>query len=104
MRWRYRRPGVIAIAWLAVALGLLPMPGEYYILVRIFFCGLSLYFLAKPARVRDVEKWILVGLAVLYNPLVPIEIGSRALWNVVSVATVTYFHWLDRRASGRALW
>lgn len=104
MRWRYRRPGVITIAWLAVALGLLPMPGEYYMLARVFFCGLSIYFLTKPAGVRNVEKWVLAGLAVLYNPLVPIEVGSRAVWNVLSVATVVYFQMLNRRAAGSRSW
>lgn len=104
MRWRYRRPGVITIAWLAAALGLLPMPGEYYMLVRIFFCGLSIYFLTKPAGVRDVEKWVLAGVAVLYNPLVPIEVGSRAVWNLLSIATVVYFQMLNRRAAGSPSW
>ena len=103
MPWLYRRPGVIMIAWLAVGLGLLPMPGEYYVLVRIFFCGLSIYFLARPAGVRDAEKWVLAGLAVLYNPLVPIEPG-RTMWAVATVATAAYFHMLNRRAAGAPLW
>jgi len=103
MRWPHRRPGVITIAWLAVAVGLLPLPGEYYMLVRVFFCGLSIYFLTRPAGVRDAEKWVLAGLAVLYNPLVPIEIG-RALWAVASVATVIYFQILNRRAARAPLW
>jgi hypothetical protein len=104
MRWRHRRPGVITIAWLAVALGLLPMPGEYYMLVRVFFCGLSIYFLTRPVGVRDIEKWVLAGLAVLYNPLVPIEVGGRAVWNLLSVATVVYFQFLNRRAAGLPSW
>ena len=103
MRWRHTRPGVIAIAWLAVAIGLLPMPGEYYMLVRVFFCGLSFYFLTRPAGVRDVEKWILTGLAVLYNPLVPIPLGSTA-WTVAAVATVAYFQVLNRRVAGSPSW
>lgn len=103
MRWRYRRPGVIAIAWLAAALGLLPLPGEYYMLVRVFFCGLCIYFLAKPAGIRDLEKWILAGLAVLYNPLVPVDVG-RTVWAAASIATVLYFQILNRRASGAPSW
>jgi hypothetical protein len=103
MRWRHRRPGVITIAWLAVALGLLPIPG-YYMLLRLFFCGLSLYFLTRPAGVRDGEKWVLAGLTVLYNPLVPIELGSRALWTIVSVGAVVFFRRLNRRAVGSLSW
>jgi hypothetical protein len=103
MHWPARRPGVITIAWLGVALGLLPMPGEYYVLVRIFFCGLCIYFLTKPVGVRDAEKWVLAGLAVLYNPLVPIELGRMA-WTVASIATVVYFQLLNRRAAGSVSW
>jgi len=103
MRWPHRRPGVITIAWMAVVLGLLPMPGEYYMLVRIFFCGVCIYFLTKPAGVRDAEKWVLAALAVVYNPLVPIEVG-RTVWGIASIATVTYFHILNRRAASAPLW
>jgi len=103
MRWRARPPGVITIAWLSVAVGLLPMPGEYYMLARIFFCGLCLFFLARPAGVRDIEKWVLAGLAVLYNPLVPVDFG-RAVWVVASVSTAAYFHALHRRGAGSAVW
>lgn len=104
MRWHYRRPGVITIAWLAVALGVLPMPYGYYMLLRLFFCGLSLYFLTRPAGIRDAEKWVLAGLAVLYNPLVPIELGSRVLWTIVNLGTVIFFHRLNRRAAGSLSW
>ena len=97
MRWPHRRPGVITIAWLAVAVGLLPMPYGYYMLVRLFFCGVSLFYLTRPAGVGDAEKWVLAGLAVLYNPLVPVELGSKTLWTIVNIATVAYFHVLNRR-------
>lgn len=75
------------------------MPYGYYMLVRIFFCGVSLYLLTRPAGVRDAEKWVLAGLAVLYNPLAPIELGSKMLWAIVNIGTVVYFQILSRRAT-----
>jgi hypothetical protein len=104
MRWNRRRPGVIAIAWIAVAIGLLPMPYGYYMLLRVFFCGISLYLLTRPVGVRDAEKWVLAGLAVFYNPLVPVEAGSKTLWTIVNVATVVYFQIINRRPSGTPVW
>ncbi len=80
------------------------MPSGYYMLVRLFFCGVSLFYLTRPAGVRDVERWVLVGLAVLYNPLVPVELGDRTLWAIVNVATVAYFQVLSRRATGARRW
>ena len=90
------RPGVITIAAIAVAIGLLPMPYGYYMLLRLFLCGVSLYFLTRPS-VRDAEKWVLAGLVVLYNPLVPIELGSKPLWSIVNIGTVVWFWMLSRR-------
>ena len=103
-RWRQRPPRVVTIAWVAVAIGLVPMPPEYYMLFRVFFCGISLFFLTRESGVREVEKWILVGLAVLYNPLVPVELGDKALSTIVNVATVVYFSVLSKRATGAPIW
>ena len=94
-----RAPGLIVIAVIAVAVGLLPMPYGYYMLLRLFFCGVSLYFLSGVRRVRDVQKWVLVGLAVLYNPLVPVELGSKPLWSIVNIGTVVWFWALSHRAT-----
>ena len=97
MRWNRRRPGLITIAAVAVAIGLLPLPYGYHVLLRLFLCGLSLYFLSRPTGIREVEKWVLVGLIVLYNPVVPIELGSKTLWDAVNIATVIWFWRLTRR-------
>ena len=97
-----RSPGIVAIAAVAVAIGLLPLPYGYYMLLRLFLCGVSLYFLTRPSGVRDTEKWVLAGLVVLYNPLAPIELGSRLLWSVINIATVVWFWKLNRRSALRA--
>jgi hypothetical protein len=50
-------------------------------------------------RVTDREKWVLTGLVILYNPVFPIEFGSKLLWIVMSFATVTWWWYLERRAA-----
>ena len=97
MRWNHRRPGLITIAATAVVIGLLPLPSEYYWLLHLFLCGLSLYFLTRTYGVRDTEKWVLVGLVVIYNPIAPIPLGSRLLWSIINIATVAWFWSLHRR-------
>ena len=77
------------------------MPYEYYVLLRFCFCGAALYYLARPIGVRNAERWMLVGLAVLFNPLVPIELDDKRVWSFVSIATVAYFWLLDRRPTSR---
>jgi hypothetical protein len=98
MRWTRRSPSVITIAAIAVAIGLLPLPYLYYVLLRIFLCGLSLYFLTRPTGMRDVEKWVLAGLVLLYNPIAPVEVGSKPLCSIINIATVVWFWRLNRRS------
>ena len=97
MRWNNRRPGLITIAATAVAVGLLPLPYEYYLLLRLFLCGVSVYFLTRTHGVRDTEKWVLGGLVVLYNPIAPVPLGSKLLWSTINIATVAWFSRLHRR-------
>ena len=74
-----RLPGVVTIAAVAVGIGLLPLPYGYYMLLRLFLCVLCIYFLSSVRGIRDGEKWVLCGLAVLYNPIVPVELEQAAL-------------------------
>lgn len=90
-------PRVVTIAAVAVAIGLLPLPYGYYMLLRLFLCVLSIYFLSSVPGVRDGEKWVLVGVAVLNNPIVPVELGSKPLWSLINIGTVGWFWFLDGR-------
>ena len=98
MLWKGPPPGVVTIAAIAVGIGLLPLPSEYYMLLRLFLCGVSLYFLTSIPRVTDGEKWVLTGLIIFYNPVFPIELGSKLLWGVITIATVIWWWLLERRA------
>jgi len=98
IHWNRRSPGLITIAAVAVGIGLLPLPYGYYMLLRLFLCGVSLYFMTRPSGVRDGEKWVLAGLVVLYNPIAPIELSSKPLWSIINIATVVWFWRLNRRA------
>ena len=104
MRWPRPLPKIATIAGVAVAIGLLPMPSEYFALVRLFFCGVSLYYLSRPTGVSDPEKWLLVGLVILHNPVVPIELGDRCVWAFVNIATWGYFWIVERRIMRRSRW
>jgi hypothetical protein len=75
------------IATVAVILGLANLPYGYYTLLRLFLCGVSLFFLLGAHLVlEDWHRWVLGGLAVLYNPVLPIRIGEKGLWIILNVA------------------
>lgn len=86
-------------ATVAVVLGFGDWPYGYYMLLRLFLCGTSLFLLAGANLVLgDWQRWALGGFAVLYNPILPIRLGEKDIWAVLNVATVVLF-WVVSRAN-----
>ena len=55
------------IATIGVAIGFGELPYGYYMLLRLFLCGVSLFVIAGAnLALADWEKWLLGGFAVLY--------------------------------------
>ena len=80
------------IATIAVIIGFASLPYGYYMLLRLLLCGVGLFFLlGVKLRLQNWQRWALGGLAVLYNPLWPIRLGEKGIWEVVNVATVVLF-------------
>lgn len=86
------------IATIAVVVGLADLPYGYYMLLRLFLCGVSLFFMFGARLVlQDWQRWVLGGFAVLYNPLLPVQIGDKGVWAILNVATVIMFWFVSRR-------
>ena len=63
-------------------------------LLRLYLCVVSLFLLLGVNPVlADWQKWTLGGLAVLYNPIVPIYLGVKDFWIVLNTVTICLF-WL----------
>jgi hypothetical protein len=91
--------------WLVPAamllLALAPLPYGYYMLLRLVTCGTAaaLAWWGLRASSAPVLGWLMVGVAILYNPVFKIAF-SRQNWSVLNVATVAcflLFAWLDYR-------
>jgi hypothetical protein len=82
--------GIICIAMLLWAL--VPAnPYGYYVLLRWVVCGISLYVAVKAYQQKKMSwTWIFCGVAVLFNPLIPIYL-TRNVWSVVDLATAIVF-------------
>ena len=77
---------------IALSIGFLPMPYGYYMLSRLIVSGCALYFAFNSFKAKDnVKLWIFGFLVVLYNPLIPISLGSKELWMIVNIPTIIYF-------------
>jgi len=93
----------LAIVVLLVALQTSYSSG-YYVLLRLVICGICAYLAVTAYQRRMLNwVWILGGLAVLYNPLIPVRL-NRAVWFDVNVATIALIGltiWIFLRGSER---
>jgi len=78
---------------IALAIGILPMPYGYYTLSRLVVSGCALYFALNSRKRNDnIKVWIFGFLVILYNPIMPISLGSKGLWMIVNIPTIYYFY------------
>ncbi len=77
--------------FIAILIGLFPMPYGFYDSLRVAVC-IALYFFFQallPDR-KAQRGWfaLIIGLFILYNPVVPIRIGEKAVWMLINAATL----------------
>ena len=84
------------ILWIAplvvMGIGLLPMPYGYYFLSRLVVFVCAIYFAMQLNSQSDTTMvWVFGFFALLYNPIIPIHLGSKGLWVIVNVVTAVVF-------------
>lgn len=75
-------------------IGLLPVPYGFYMIIKIGVCVvLYMYYqlIHNIPKRSDILNISFVVLAVLYNPFMPISLGSKAAWLFVNIATLLFF-------------
>ncbi len=78
----------LGFAVAAVLIGLLPMPYGYYMLLRTVLCAVAAYAAFLQSNRASGLFWVLLALAVLYNPLIPVYLGQKQIWIIVNFATL----------------
>lgn len=80
----------------AAGVGLLPLPYAYYILLRLLFFG-CLLFLSFAIYEKNQKLtpllFVIGGLALLYNPLFLVHLGSKVAWLGVNLGTIIFMFW-----------
>lgn len=77
----------------AALAGLLPLPHDGYVLIKIVVAGVSL-FSGLRIRSRNQQAFVILMLiAAVYNPIVPLHL-SRSLWMLLDVGVAGYLLWL----------
>ena len=77
--------------FLIMIVGLFPMPYDFYYSLRVIVCICLFFYFQIILPQRDVyKKWffVMIGLFVLYNPIIPIRFGEQSVWAVVNLLTI----------------
>lgn len=97
-RGRMKRFWIPLIATLMSLVALGRMPYGYYMLLRVFLCVVCVYYLLQiRLALSSGHRVALGGLAVLYNPVLPVHLASKPLWSLVNLGTVAYLWVLARQ-------
>jgi hypothetical protein len=71
-------PSVTAI------ISLLPLPYGFYSLTRTIF-SICFGYVAFRLYEANILGWLIfLGLVILYNPILPVHLGSKAIWVVIN--------------------
>jgi len=84
---------IYTIMLMLFLLAIFPLPYEFYNTLRTLICvGLGYYFYSS-CKQTDIDvsfyKYAIVGLIILYNPLMPIHL-TKPLWTLLNLGTL-YF-------------
>ena len=86
---KYAALGISAAALLLAALT--RGPYLFYVLLRLLVCAVSVDWSRRAyGEKRTAWAWIFGGIAVLYNPLLPVHM-NRSDWELVNLLTAIFF-------------
>lgn len=77
--------------------GLLPMPYGYYFAMRGVVCIGLFIFLISIKNKGTIYFIGIVGFLILYNPIFPIQLGSKFIWIIVNIITIGFLYNLKKQ-------
>lgn len=89
---------IIIACTIMTFIGFFSLPYGYYMLLKVLFFGSLAYFIFEYLNHSESTGSTLLVLAVLiilYNPIFPVELGSKALWIIVNLGTIGYLYSLS---------
>ena len=66
------------------------LPYGYYILLRLVVTAISLYVAFGLCKKDSVNFWVMLFIALLFNPLIPINL-SKDMWMLTNIIIGSYF-------------
>lgn len=88
----YIWPGIIAIVFLLLTF--FDWEYSFYTILRIVITIIAIYyayFLYEYLKRKDLWFWLLVVIAILFNPIIPIHLYDKTVWGVIDVVVAIFF-------------
>lgn len=91
------------ITFAAIGIGFLDMPYGYYLLLRVTVATVAAFAMYLLSDLHRGMTWLLGGMVVLYNPIFPVDLGDKAIWTLLNIASLCAFWKVGRELRPRAL-
>jgi hypothetical protein len=88
---------LVIVCAVASGIGLLKLPYGYFVLLRLLFFVVLLvlgYAVYKKEQTLTLPLVVIGGLAILYNPLILLHLGSKVVWIVVNLGSLVFMFWV----------
>lgn len=84
-------PAIIVAVMLL--LSFFPFPYGYYTLLRWVVTGIAIFYAYTlySAQIKNLWLWLLIAVAILFNPISPIYLNDKTIWNIIDVITAGFF-------------
>ena len=81
---------ILYIPAILLFIAIFSLPYGYYTLLRLVVTGISIYAAFFLLERDSISFWALLGIAVLFNPFIPIYL-SREIWFPINIIVGVYF-------------
>jgi len=79
-----------------LAVAVLPMPYDYYQILRVVVCIGVVYLLVKNwSSLEVLAKVLFIAVAITFNPIAPIYL-SKGTWTVIDLLAAGYLFFYER--------
>jgi len=87
-----KTPAVISAIMLLLAF--LDWNYGYYSFLRLVVTGTAIYYvyyLYTEFKEQNSWSWILIGIALLFNPIIPVYLQDKSLWLIIDIFVASFF-------------
>lgn len=78
-------------------ISLFKMPYGFYMVSRLAFT-ITLALVSYKLYKASIQLWVMgAALVILYNPLLPIHLGSKEIWFIANVVTVCFVFFSEKK-------